>query len=354
MAYEHGAELLGVLPHVDAIEASTQPGRLLHVMASELVSGELAPQDVLAVLAPERGEQPRWQQLEDMDDRRKNVIRAYGSEVIELAYAADLRRDVTLPQREIDVIDPDTALFVAQDAANNTFMTRPGLATEAMIRVGLDPDTAVRDGKPPILYSVTSNRVIPEERNGQPNKERANVQALAPDTLDPGDTSEIAVRNAVLEQQGFIRVGEERRIGRMGNYQEWEKPGEFRRGVVHVDPTDGLKIGGLTPTEMGLRIIDRIEPGGLDRRQVAMGHNGQYRITTGLIIEATARRIDVDYSAPPVVAADEAGHVYSTTIPRLYGEDRTLTLRTGDRGAALYIPEFRVVQKMAKYALHHH
>lgn len=272
--------------------------------------------------------------------------RAYGEEIIRLAYAADLRRDATLPARDIDAIDPKRAVFVTQDgAAADAFVVRLGLAEQAMHAVGLQPDE-VHDDCLPTLYTVASDRRIPELRSdGTPNKERTIVAALAPDMLASGDTSEYGVRKAILAQQDFEPVAAPKTVGSFGTYQEWRKAGEFPRGVVHVKPH-----AVMSPVEMGLRIIDEVEAGGLGGRQVVMGHNCQHRTATDLMIRGAGIRGAWQHSGAPVVIGDEYGYTYSATVPHADGEATPLTFATPNRSPDAYLPEFAIIRHLAVFA----
>lgn len=132
---------------------------------------------------------PRWELLDEASERRKELLGARVSEILEVARKTGILQIESIPSQDLDKLNPFTAEVVVQSGANRTPVIRPELARRVISDGGLRS----------LMWEPVGDRTISRLRkDGALNPEYKIAREIAPGLPDR-DVDEYEVKKAVIE-----------------------------------------------------------------------------------------------------------------------------------------------------------
>ena len=262
------------------IEDQLRPGGFLFEIASARVnelSPDASPIEVSRIVTPElKNGKPieiRFELVDraNADPAVKQVLTENSSQIMDFANKFKLRKivDGVRQPEDIELIDPDNAIFCIEGGANKTSVVRRGVAIKAMQEVyGMDLyDKA--------LFQFGSDRKPTAE------SEISTVRELAGDYLKPGEFDEFDANLATAMADGYVANHSDESGNIVMINADISKP------ILHM-----IKITQVGGFKEGLEKLLKYTPEGL--KQIIVSTNGQYREKIKVSVEAFGRDQGLD------------------------------------------------------------
>lgn len=337
------------------VETACAPGGVINEIAQAALTERdesLEAHVVPDVLMPRKDvdKDTRFTLNENAKPAVKAAAEAHADKIFELAENLGMRRENSLAEAQLARINPDAAVFVAEDGANRTGAVRPHVLERAMTRIYGLSSVAQR-----VMYQIGSTRPIPREildkKASQAagkivykaNPELKIAKEMAPKYLSEDDKlTSFDLSVAYARQDGFtvtfdsskttrdIQLPDE--VTRIVQLYKFGRP--IRILVQPSEKNEGMNKGLMSGLEAVAAVVG--VRNGEEPFQFVIGTNGQYIPKDELQADMWAEAHEVTNMLPPVALGDEPGFVTPHNGKEIV---------TADRAPMTYVTEAAVLER---------
>jgi len=320
------------------LEMALRPQGVVGEIALSAVADrqDLTPDEIADVIMPPKqpgaAYEARWELEANAPERIKQTAGERAEAVFALAEQLGMRKAETLPEGDLARINPNIAIFMIEGGANRTSVVRREVAVQAMQKLY----GAIIEGQS--LYQFGSNRLIPRERNGQPNAEYKVAREIGGDHLPTGDSlTEFDLNMASALQAGYEPIE---------GLDTTETLGVDRIVWLSKDGVPQLTL--IQPAQQGngfknsfsaMQNILEYDGASIENFQPVLVTNGQYRPKDELQISTWAHEQHITFCDVPIALGDEAGF-------RVEHDGNTIT--TGGRDPMVYVNEAVILHRLSR------
>lgn len=316
------------------VEGAFRPSGVVYTIAENVIvePTELSTVEVGNIILPPKklGEanQARWELVDGAKDAIKSGATSAQEQVYATAELLDMRRAESISIVDVQRIDPNAAIWIAEGGANRTSVVRRELALDAMVAVWGNN----LEGQ--ILFQLGSgSRAIPRQKLNADKLLRDNPEydiacEIAAEFLPAtDDLTEFGLNLATAQQSGYQIRSDVSYGDAAARVVELYKEG--MPALVLVQPHD--MNGGL---QDGFTAISKLVP--VQNKQFVVSTNGQYRPKDELQAQQWAHA-RAEVMLPAVALGDEPGYSVSHA-------GKSIT--TAARPALVYVNEMVILDRL--------